>query len=162
MLRNICSSAQTDTSVKHGRVSPFSDAKSIVIYSWDGVLRVQLQQNGQFRIIKPTRCTNFSHVFMEWKSTYFGQFLCPPSGVFHCTHRNGICHESLLCVQWKAPDDGQRNCPKHVEFHSKIKFDKLVHLVGFIIRNLARCSVTWTSIMGIVEWRHYNSLTFML
>jgi hypothetical protein len=30
----------------------------------------------------------------------------------------------------------QRNCPKHVEFHSKNKFEKLVHLVGFIIRNL--------------------------
>ena len=27
------------------------------------------------------------------------------------------------------------NCPKHVEFHSKNKFEKLVHLVGFIIRN---------------------------
>ena len=32
------------------------------------------------------------------------------------------------------PDDGQRNCPKHVEFYSKNKFEKLVHLVGFIIR----------------------------
>jgi len=28
--------------------------------------------------------------------------------------------DSLLCVQWKTPDDGQRNCPKHVEFYSKI------------------------------------------
>ena len=34
----------------------------------------------------------------------------------------------------KTPDDGHRNCPKHVEFYSKIKFEKLVHLVGFIIR----------------------------
>jgi len=34
----------------------------------------------------------------------------------------------------KTPDDGQRNCPKHVDFHSKNKFEKLVHLVGFIIR----------------------------
>ena len=25
------------------------------------------------------------------------------------------------------------NCPKHVEFSSKYKFEKLVHLVGFII-----------------------------
>jgi len=32
----------------------------------------------------------------------------------------------------KTPDDGQRNCAKHVEFHSKNKFDKSVHLVGFI------------------------------
>ena len=30
----------------------------------------------------------------------------------------------------KTPDDGQRNCPKHVEFYSKNKFEKLVHLVG--------------------------------
>ena len=40
----------------------------------------------------------------------------------------------MLCVQWKTPDDGQRNCPKHVEFYSKNEFEKLVHLVGFIIR----------------------------
>ena len=40
----------------------------------------------------------------------------------------------VLCVQWKTPDNGQRNCPKHVEFYSKNKFEKLVHLVGFIIR----------------------------
>jgi hypothetical protein len=45
-----------------------------------------------------------------------------------------VWHIPLLCVQWNTPDDGQRNCPKHVEFHSKNKFEKLVHLVGFIIR----------------------------
>ena len=33
----------------------------------------------------------------------------------------------------QTPDDGQANCPKHVEFHARIKFVKLVHLVGFII-----------------------------
>jgi len=32
------------------------------------------------------------------------------------------------------PDDGQRNCPKHVEFYSKNKFEKLLHLVGSVIR----------------------------
>jgi len=42
----------------------------------------------------------------------------------------------------KTPDDGQMNCQKLVEFHSKNKFEKLVHLFGFIIRNLARCTVT--------------------
>jgi len=40
----------------------------------------------------------------------------------------------FLCVQCQTPDDGQRNCPKHVEFYSKNKFEILVHLVGFIIR----------------------------
>ena len=105
----------------------------------------------KFLIIKPTRCTNFSNLFLEWNSTCFGQFLCPSSEVFHCTHSNGICrtglltslqavskpvrHILLLCLQWKTPDDGQRNCPKHVEFHFKNTYEKLVYLVGFIIRN---------------------------
>jgi len=120
----------------------------------------------KFLVIKPTRCTNFSSLFLEWNSTCFRHFLCPSLGVFHCAHSNGICHTSLLtaceqdqngtavpfwicsqavsrpvwdipllCVQWKIPDDGQWNCPKHVEFQSKNKFEKLVHLVRFIIRN---------------------------
>jgi len=29
------------------------------------------------------------------------------------------------------------NCPKHVDFYSKNKFEKLVHLVGFIIVTLS-------------------------
>jgi hypothetical protein len=40
----------------------------------------------------------------------------------------------LLCILWSTPDDGQRNCPKHVELYFKNKFEKLVHLVGFIIK----------------------------
>ena len=47
--------------------------------------------------------------------------------------RKPVWHIPLLCVQWKTPDDGQRNCLNHVEFYCKNKFDKLVHLVGFII-----------------------------
>jgi hypothetical protein len=39
----------------------------------------------------------------------------------------------LLCVQCYVPDDGQRNCPKYIEFYSENKFENLVHLVGFII-----------------------------
>ena len=46
---------------------------------------------------------------------------------------NPVWHIPLLCVQWKTTDDGQRKCPKHVDFHSKNKFEKLLHLVGFII-----------------------------
>jgi hypothetical protein len=42
----------------------------------------------------------------------------------------------------KTSDNGQKNCPKHVEFYSNNKFEKLVHLVGFIIRNLSTCTVT--------------------
>ena len=46
-------------------------------------------------IIKPIRCTNFSNLFLEYNSTCLGQFLCPSSAVFHCTHSNGICHTGL-------------------------------------------------------------------
>jgi hypothetical protein len=48
----------------------------------------------------------------------------------------------LLCLQCWTPDDGQRKCPKYVEFLSKNVFEKLVHLVGFIIRiyHVARSS----------------------
>jgi hypothetical protein len=34
-------------------------------------------------------------------------------------------HETYQCrnVQYKTPDDGQRGCPKHVEFCNKINLD---------------------------------------
>ena len=128
-----------------------------------------------FRTIPPSIIRSFSLYTQQWyviqvcwqlasriRTECFGEFLCPSSGVFHCTHSNGMSYKfadslragsgrnvlillALLCVQWKTPDDGRRNCPKHVEFYSKNKFEKLVHLVGFIIRILSRCTVTWTS-----------------
>ena len=45
-----------------------------------------------------------------------------------------VWHIPLLCVQWKTRDDWQRNCPKHVEFYSKNKFEKFVRLFSFIVR----------------------------
>jgi len=44
-----------------------------------------------------------------------------------------VWHIPLLCVQRKTPDDGQRNCPK-CGVYSKNKFEKLMHLFGFVIR----------------------------
>jgi hypothetical protein len=32
----------------------------------------------------------------------------------------------------KTPVDGHKNLPKHVEFYFKNKFEKFVHLVGFV------------------------------
>jgi uncharacterized protein (UPF0212 family) len=45
-----------------------------------------------------------------------------------------MTYTTAVCTVKKTPDDGQRNCPKHAEFHSKNKIEKLVHLVGFIIK----------------------------
>jgi hypothetical protein len=44
-------------------------------------------------------------------------------------------HIPVPNVQWKTPDDGQRNCPKHVEFLDKNKFGKISASVGFIKKN---------------------------
>jgi len=51
-----------------------------------------------------------------------------------CWQLKPVWHIPLLSLQWKTPDDGHRNCPKQVKFYSKNKFEKLVYLVGFIIR----------------------------
>jgi len=40
--------------------------------------------------------------------------------IYHCCVYRG-----------ETPDDRQRNCTKHVHSHSKNKFEKSVHLVGF-------------------------------
>ena len=45
-----------------------------------------------------------------------------------------VTYTIAVCTVKKTPDDGQRNCPKHVEFYSKNKFENLVHLVCFILR----------------------------
>jgi len=45
---------------------------------------------------------------------------------------------TIVVCAVKTPDDGQRNCSKHVEFHSKKNFEKLVYLFGFILRNFKR------------------------
>jgi len=50
------------------------------------------------------------------------------------TQQTSMTYTIAVCTVEKTPDDGQRNCPKHVEFYSKNKFEKLVHLLGFIIR----------------------------
>jgi len=56
-----------------------------------------------------------------------------------------VWHVPLLCVQWKTPDNKQRNCPKHVEFYSKNKFWEISASSWFYYENLSRCTVTWTS-----------------
>jgi len=41
-------------------------------------------------------------------------------------------HTPVPNVQWKTPDDGQRNCPKHVEFLTEINLGKFSASVSFI------------------------------
>jgi predicted RNA-binding Zn-ribbon protein involved in translation (DUF1610 family) len=70
------------------------------------------------------------------KSTRFVQFLCPSSGLLMMYRGNG----------------------RNMQFHPKNKFEKIVQLIGFIIRNLTRCTVTWTSNLLIFYTPHSDTL----
>jgi len=95
-----------------------------------------------FRTVPLSIDRSFSLYTQHWYMSYrFSDSLRPGSGQnsipsWSCSQAvyKPVWHIRLQCVQWKTPDDGQRNCPKHAEFYSKNKFEKLVHLVGFIIR----------------------------
>jgi len=65
----------------------------------------------------------------------FLMFRTVPSWCCSQAVRKPVWHVALLCVQWKTPYDGQKNCPRHVEFYSKNKLKEIVRLVDFIIRN---------------------------
>jgi hypothetical protein len=47
---------------------------------------------------------------------------------------------TVCYVQWKTPDDGQRNCPKHVEFRTRINLE-ISAFVGFIVKKFS-CNLT--------------------
>jgi hypothetical protein len=114
-----------------------------------------------FLIIKPTRCTNFSNLFWneylnvsDSSSVHHQELFTVHSAIvchtafdqqqdqdgtavpsWSCCSKavyKPVSHIPLLNVQRITPDDGQRNYPKHVVSFQN-KFQKLVHLVGFII-----------------------------
>ena len=90
-----------------------------------------------FRAVPLSIISSFSLYTQQWYVSYrFADSLRAGSGcsvlilLKSCMkYTNAVC-----TVKKKTPDDGQRNCSKHVEFYSKNKFEKLVHLDGFIIR----------------------------
>ena len=93
-----------------------------------------------FRTVPLSIISSFSLYTQQW---YISYSLRAGSGRFRpdpARKLSGNLYDIylLLCVQWKTPDNGQRNCLKHVEFYSKNKCEKLVHLVGFIIRMILR------------------------
>jgi len=56
-----------------------------------------------------------------------------------------MTHTIAVCTVEETPDDGHRNCPKHVEFYSKNKIWEISASGWFYYKNLSRCTVTWTS-----------------
>ena len=69
------------------------------------------------------------YFILEWHSTCFGRSFRPSSGVQDCKYSLQASSQQylfdkylLLCVQSLTPDDGRKDRPKHVEYHSKIKY----------------------------------------
>jgi len=62
---------------------------------------------------------------------------------FHCTYSSGIRHKYRVSFQ--------------------NKFENLVHIVSFIIRNLSRCTVTWTSnfMDNVIQWMSAGLLQYV-
>jgi hypothetical protein len=65
-------------------------------------------------------------------------------------------HIPVPNVQWKTPNDGQRNCPKYVEFLDKNKFGKLVLLLVLLKSDSCTSSLDgiYTKLMFIGMSRH--------
>jgi hypothetical protein len=56
-----------------------------------------------------------------------------------------VWHVPLLSVQWTTPDDGQRNCPNHVEFHFQNKIWEISASSWFYYKEICHNTrVTWT------------------
>jgi len=114
-----------------------------------------------FRTVSLSIIRSFSLYTQQWCMSYRFADSLQAGSSWTCLQAVGkpVRHTPLLCVQWKTPDDGQRNCSKHVEFHSKNKFEKLVHLIGFIIRNLVDYSRKNVSICVLLQSTFHCSRT---
>ena len=90
-----------------------------------------------FRTVPPSIVRSFSLYTQQWYMSYrFADSLQAGSGqtiliLFASCQQTCMTYTIAVCT---VKNSVQRNCPKHVEFYSKNKFEKLVHLVGFIIR----------------------------
>jgi hypothetical protein len=60
-------------------------------------------------------------------------------------------HIPVPNVQWRTPDDEQRNCPKHVEFLNKNKFGKISASVGFIKKKKKYCLPKISVFEGLIS-----------
>ena len=111
-------------------------------------------------VIKPSRCTDFSNLFFGIKLYMFRTVSLSHYQQFFTVHTAMLCvirvcwqlargisssvlillassmtYTIAVCTE-ETTDDGQRNCPKHVEFYSENKLEKLVNPVFKLSANL--------------------------
>ena len=80
-----------------------------------------------FRTVPPLIIRSFSLYTQQWYLSY--RFA---DSLLASCQQTCMIYIIAVCIV-KTPDDGWRNCPKHVEFYSKNKFEKFVRLFGYII-----------------------------
>jgi len=106
-----------------------------------------------------TRCNNNGLLIIPVSSTYFRQLFCPSWGALDCVYSlwynapkmlpaggrpaTSWLHYTTSCnTQSSAPQDGQNNCPKHVE--PTVIINKpllLLHLFGCLYYLYKCCTV---------------------
>jgi hypothetical protein len=114
------------------RTVPLSIIRSILLFTQQWYMSYRFVD--MFRTVPLSIIRGFTLYTQQWYMSYrFCWQLA--SGIVRKLSAKPVRHIPLLCVQWKTPDGGQRNCPKHVEFYSKNKFENSVHLVCFYYKN---------------------------
>jgi len=76
---------------------------------WNITLVLTYRSSNIFLCNKTNRRTNFPNLYLSRNSTCFGQFLCPSSGVLHCTFGTGICLAGLMTT-FKHVQDVLKSC----------------------------------------------------
>ena len=106
-----------------------------------------------FFIIKPTRCTNLTNLF--WHE------------ILHVSDRMVLlesCPQTCItyiiaeCTVNKPPDDGQTNCPKHVEFMPK-QICEISESSWFYYKGIwGYCKFSWQYNYFMLCWIMYNNV----
>ena len=101
---------------KHGE-----SLKSRILHLYREDIAMHIRRLEKLRIKKITllSCLTFLLRYWRWNWQRVPKRLQTTIGRRGNTqriHTKPVWHITLLCVQWKPPDDGQVNCPKLVEF----------------------------------------------
>jgi len=65
-------------------------------------------------------------------------------------------HVYMMCT-WCVHDDGQRYCPKHVEFYTKNKIWDISASRWFYYKNISWCMILWMSNSTAYCYTHFLS-----
>jgi len=86
-----------------------------------------------FRKVPLSIIRSFALYTQQWYMSHrFADSLRAGSGRLHVSDSSSVHHQEIFTVHTTMV---YVNCPKRVEFYSKNKFEKIVHLFGFIIRS---------------------------